>query len=143
MDDTNITGFVSIVKRIKENYMVLSIKKLAAVGIITALTTAQGISAFAADGFYVSQPACNSGFATGSCAYQNSGASVSYDMKDTLTITSKIGSYNKNYSASGFGTNRAAASISNISGSPISGVNEGYKKVNYSYVLVGTSSKNF
>jgi hypothetical protein len=142
VDDTNITGFVSIVKRIKENHMVLSIKKLAAVGIITALTTAQGISAFAADGFYVSQPACNSGFATGSCAYQNSSASISY-MKDTLTITSKIGSYDKNYSASGFGTNRAAASISNISGSPIRGVNKGYKKVNYSYVLVGTSSKNF
>ena len=68
--------------------MVLSIKKLAAVGIITALTTAQGISAFAADGFYVSQPACNSGFATGSCAYQNSSASVSYDMQDTVTIIS-------------------------------------------------------
>ena len=49
MDDTNITGFVSIVKKIKEKHMVLSIKKLAAVGIITALTTAQGISAFAAD----------------------------------------------------------------------------------------------
>ena len=117
--------------------MVLSIKKLAAVGIITALTTAQGISAFAADGFYVSQPACNSGFATGSCA------SISYDMKDTVSITSNVGSYNKTYSASGFGTNRAAASISNISGSPIRGVNKGYKKVNYSYLLVGTSSKNF
>ena len=123
--------------------MVLSIKKLAAVGIITALTTAQGISAFAADGFYVSQPACNSGFATGSCAYQNSSASVSYDMQDTVTIISDLGNYNKKYSKSGYGTNRAAASISNISGSPISGVNEGYKKVNYSYVLVGTSSKNF
>ena len=123
--------------------MVLSIKKLAAVGIITALTTAQGISAFAADGFYVSQPACNSGFATGSCAYQNSGASVSYDMQDTVTIISDLGNYNKKYSKSGYGTNRAAASISNISGSPISGINEGYKKVNYSYVLVGTSSKNF
>ena len=143
MDDTNITGFVSIVKKIKEKHMVLSIKKLAAVGIITALTTAQGISAFAADGFYVSQPACNSGFATGSCAYQNSGASVSYDMQDTVTIISDLGNYNKKYSKSGYGTNRAAASISNISGSPISGVNEGYKKVNYSYVLVGTSSKNF
>ena len=79
--------------------MVLSIKKLAAVGIITALTTAQGISAFAADGFYVSQPACNSGFATGSCAYQNSSASISYDMKDTVSITSNVGSYNKTYSA--------------------------------------------
>ena len=123
--------------------MVLSIKKLAAVGIITALTTAQGISAFAADGFYVSQPACNSGFATGSCAYQNSSASVSYDMQDTVTIISDLGNYNKKYSKSGYGTNRAAASISNISGSPISGINEGYKKVNYSYVLVGTSSKNF
>ncbi len=143
MDDTNITGFVSIVKRIKENHMVLSIKKLAAVGIITALTTAQGISAFAADGFYVSQPACNSGFATGSCAYQNSSASVSYDMQDTVTIISDLGNYNKKYSKSGYGTNRAAASISNISGSPISGINEGYKKVNYRYVSVGTSNKNF
>lgn len=123
--------------------MVLSIKKLAAVGIITALTTAQGISAFAADGFYVSQPACNSGFATGSCAYQNSSASVSYDMQDTVTIISDLGNYNKKYSKSGYGTNRAAASISNISGSPISGVNEGYKKVNYRYVSVGTSNKNF
>ena len=123
--------------------MVLSIKKLAAVGIITALTTAQGISAFAADGFYVSQPACNSGFATGSCAYQNSSASVSYDMQDTVTIISDLGNYNKKYSKSGYGTNRAAASISNISGSPISGINEGYKKVNYRYVSVGTSSKNF
>ena len=123
--------------------MVLSIKKLAAVGIITALTTAQGISAFAADGFYVSQPACSSGFATGSCAYQNSSASISYDMKDTVTITSKVGNYNKTYSASGFGTNRAAASISNVSGSPKSGINEGYKKVNYSYVSIGTSSKSF
>ena len=123
--------------------MVLSIKKLAAVGIITALTTAQGISAFSADGFYVSQPACNSGFATGSCAYQNSGASVSYDMQDTVTIISDLGNYNKKYSKSGYGTNRAAASISNISGSPISGINEGYKKVNYRYVSVGTSNKNF
>ncbi|CDE55035.1 unknown [Roseburia sp. CAG:303] len=123
--------------------MVLSIKKLAAVGIITALTTAQGISAFAADGFYVSQPACNSGFATGSCAYQNSSASVSYDMQDTVTIISDLGNYNKKYSKSGYGTNRAAASISNISGSPISGINEGYKKVNYRYVSVGTSNKNF
>ena len=123
--------------------MVLSIKKLAAVGIITALTTAQGISAFAADGFYVSQPACNSGFATGSCAYQNSSASVSYDMQDTVTIISDLGNYNKKYSKSGYGTNRAAASISNISGSPISGINEGYKKVNYSYVSIGTSSKSF
>lgn len=143
MDDTNITGFVSIVKKIKEKHMVLSIKKLAAVGIITALTTAQGISAFAADGFYVSQPACSSGVATGSCAYQNSSASISYDMKDTVSITSNVGSYNKTYSASGFGTNRAAASISNVSGSPISGINEGYKKVNYRYVSVGTSNKNF
>lgn len=123
--------------------MVLSIKKLAAVGIITALTTAQGISAFAADGFYVSQLACNSGFATGSCAYQNSSASVSYDMQDTVTIISDLGNYNKKYSKSGYGTNRAAASISNISGSPISGINEGYKKVNYRYVSVGTSNKNF
>ena len=123
--------------------MVLSIKKLAAVGIITALTTAQGISAFAADGFYVSQPDCNSGFATGSCAYQNSSASVSYDMQDTVTIISDLGNYNKKYSKSGYGTNRAAASISNISGSPISGINEGYKKVNYRYVSVGTSNKNF
>ena len=123
--------------------MVLSIKKLAAVGIITALTTAQGISAFAADGFYVSQPACNSGFATGSCAYQNSSASVSYDMQDTVTIISDLGNYNKKYSKSGYGTNRAAASISNISGSPISGINEGYKKVNDRYVSVGTSNKNF
>ena len=123
--------------------MVLSIKKLAAVGIITALTTAQGISAFAADGFYVSQPACNSGFATGSCAYQNSSAFVSYDMQDTVTIISDLGNYNKKYSKSGYGTNRAAASISNISGSPISGINEGYKKVNYRYVSVGTSNKNF
>ena len=123
--------------------MVLSIKKLAAVGIITTLTTAQGISAFAADGFYVSQPACNSGFATGSCAYQNSSASVSYDMQDTVTIISDLGNYNKKYSKSGYGTNRAAASISNISGSPISGINEGYKKVNYRYVSVGTSNKNF
>ncbi len=123
--------------------MVLSIKKLAAVGIITALTTAQGISAFAADGFYVSQPACNSGFATGSCAYQNSSASVSYDMQDTVTIISDLGNYNKKYSKSGYGTNRAAASISNICGSPISGINEGYKKVNYRYVSVGTSNKNF
>mgnify|MGYP000758430376 FL=1 len=123
--------------------MVLSIKKLAAVGIITALTTAQGISAFAADGFYVSQPACNSGFAIGSCAYQNSSASVSYDMQDTVTIISDLGNYNKKYSKSGYGTNRAAASISNISGSPISGINEGYKKVNYRYVSVGTSNKNF
>ena len=123
--------------------MVLSIKKLAAVGIITALTTAQGISAFAADGFYVSQPACNSGFATGSCAYQNSSASVSYDMQDTVTIISDLGNYNKKYSKSGYGTNRAAASISNISGSPISGINEGYKKVNYRYVSLGTSNKNF
>ena len=123
--------------------MVLSIKKLAAVGIITALTTAQGISAFAADGFYVSQPACNSGFATGSCAYQNSSASISYDMQDTVTIISDLGNYNKKYSKSGYGTNRAAASISNVSGSPISGINEGYKKVNYRYVSVGTSNKNF
>jgi len=64
-------------------------------------------------------------------------------MKDTVSITSNVGSYNKTYSASGFGTNRAAASISNVSGSPISGINEGYKKVNYRYVSVGTSSKNF
>ena len=123
--------------------MVLSIKKLAAVGIITALTTAQGISAFAADGFYVSQPACNSGFATGSCAYQNSSASVSYDMQDTVTIISDLGNYNKKYSKSGYGTIGAARCISNISGSPISGINEGYKKVNYRYVSVGTSNKNF
>ena len=64
-------------------------------------------------------------------------------MQDTVTIISDLGNYNKKYSKSGYGTNRAAASISNISGSPISGINEGYKKVNYRYVSVGTSNKNF
>lgn len=118
-------------------------KKLITLGLVGIMGLAQCTLAYAVTpGFSVTKiayniaPNNNGGLATGGTSYIG-GGSISWAMQDTVTIDCYVSGETYTYTNSGFGTNAASATCSQIYYPPTSGRNEGFRKVNYTYQSIG------
>ena len=126
-----------------------SLKKMAAAGLVGIMALGQSMAVFAAETYTVSVPVlapevsgAKQAYVSGTCTYKNTTGSNSYDMMDSVHVESLLNGTKVTYDKSGYGVNVATA-MCPVEYRPYLATNTGYKKVNYSYVPIGTQEKKW